>query len=85
MFNDEYSPALKVQPKKETVSKCGIVAVPLIIGGVKAESREFPHMAVIGFGAADDEIDSLAWLCGGSIISESFILTAAHCISHREK
>lgn len=85
MYNTEYSPTLKAQAKKETNSKCRIVAVPLIIGGVKADAREFPHMAVIGFGFDDDKIDSLAWLCGGSVISENYILTAAHCISHREK
>lgn len=35
--------------KKDTNSKCGIVEVPLIIGGTEALEREFPHMASIGF------------------------------------
>lgn len=59
----------------EQVSFCGIVAKPLIVGGENASAREFPHMARIGYG---DE-SNIEWLCGGSLISERFILSAAHC------
>lgn len=48
----------------------------LIVGGIKAEKNEFPHMAAIGYG--NDEIE-ISFRCGGSLISERCVLTAAHC------
>jgi hypothetical protein len=29
---------------KNKVSTCGLVEVPVVVGGVKAGTREFPHM-----------------------------------------
>lgn len=50
-----------------------------IVGGVNAEMDEFPHMAAIGYGRENE----VKWLCGGSLISEKFVLTAAHCLHSR--
>lgn len=48
----------------------------LIVGGTSAGINEFPHQAAIGYPNFNGEIE---FKCGGSLISELFILTAAHC------
>lgn len=49
--------------------------MPLIVGGNRADRTEFPHFAHIGYGSSI----KLEYLCGGSLISELFVMTAAHC------
>uniref|UniRef100_A0A336MGN5 CSON000851 protein n=1 Tax=Culicoides sonorensis TaxID=179676 RepID=A0A336MGN5_CULSO len=49
--------------------------------GVRALKHEFPHAAAIGWYESDTEIK---WACGGSLITEDTILTAAHCTFSRQ-
>ncbi|CAH1374591.1 serine protease snake-like isoform X2 [Tenebrio molitor] len=81
VYSEQDSPLLTRKHKKVSVSECGIVSVPLIIGGTAASDKEFPHMAVIGFGGSPHA--ELSWDCGGSLISDLYILTAAHCLESR--
>lgn len=48
----------------------------LIVGGTKVDRAEFPHMAAIGW---KDRRGSVSFKCGGLLISETFVLTVAHC------
>jgi len=52
--------------------------MPLIVGGQPAQPREFPHMARLG--RRQDQGSRVDWFCGGALISERFVLTAAHCL-----
>ncbi|KAI8426742.1 hypothetical protein MSG28_014439 [Choristoneura fumiferana] len=54
-----------------------------ISDGTPAEPKEFPHMALLGCrNDYNTGIPPLQWVAGGSLISDKFILTAAHVLSH---
>ncbi|KAJ8925738.1 hypothetical protein NQ315_009586 [Exocentrus adspersus] len=63
---------LKLLPEE-----CGLIDTDYKIrGGKAAHLREFPWMAVLAYQTNDGP----KFKCGGSIINEKYILTAAHCI-----
>lgn len=83
VFKKVINPALLIPEDGDdpyiTIKECGFKVIPLVVGGTNATRLEFPHMTAVGFIPEQDVI----WACGGSLISERFVLTAAHCLSHR--
>ncbi|KAK4881826.1 hypothetical protein RN001_005145 [Aquatica leii] len=75
VFEQQFSAGLAGQPI--LVENCALVPIENIVGGVATKPQEFPHMALIGF---DGENNQILWQCGGTLISDEFILTAAHCL-----
>ncbi|XP_066157983.1 venom protease-like [Euwallacea fornicatus] len=65
--------------KRLPMERCGSIITlgNRITVGKKTGLEEFPWMALIAYNSSDTGIE---YRCGGTLIQESFILTAAHCI-----
>lgn len=56
---------------------CGFQITDRLIGGGVTKLSEFPWTALIVYMHADG---STAFYCGGALINEEYVLTAAHCV-----
>ncbi|XP_017004404.2 serine protease grass-like [Drosophila takahashii] len=64
-----------------SVTNCGNKGNPKVSGGGTAKPGEFPWVALLKYKINADR----PFLCGGSLISERHVLTAAHCIISQPK
>ena len=64
---------------------CGIPndnGLARIVNGFPTAHKEYPWMAALhSTGPTRKTKDSLGGFCGGALISDLYVLTAAHCIS----
>ncbi|XP_018562074.1 uncharacterized protein LOC108904131 [Anoplophora glabripennis] len=79
-YERSQSPTLSIIRHYSNTLECDQHRIQLIVGGTLASRREFPHMALIGY-KTDNEV---LWGCGGSVISENFVLTSAHCLKKQQ-
>ncbi|XP_021946176.1 spaetzle-processing enzyme [Folsomia candida] len=68
------------------LDECGLSAIDTslrIVGGKNAEHGAYPWMARIGYQSLDT--GDIEFYCGGTVISNKYILTAAHCSEEVDK
>ncbi|XP_057336037.1 serine protease snake-like [Microplitis mediator] len=71
-----------IQSLNITSKQCINCPMFLISHGQIVEANEFPHMAAIGWIHRLSN-DSIKYLCAGSLISDQWVLTSAHCTHNR--
>ncbi|XP_029171797.1 melanization protease 1-like isoform X2 [Nylanderia fulva] len=79
--SDESLPDVTNHPNLNLLDhqRCGPLTQTRVVGGNKTGVFEYPWMALIAY---DTGKTNPEFRCGGTIISNRFILTAAHCVTN---
>ncbi|KAH8355385.1 hypothetical protein KR084_000720, partial [Drosophila pseudotakahashii] len=59
------------------INENDLTFVVSVVGGMPTRPREFPFMAALGWRSNFDQ--RIYYRCGGALIANNFVLTAAHC------
>jgi len=62
--------------------KCGRIATDRLVGGKEAALSQFPWAVLLAY---RDNVGTVVYGCGGSLISTRYVLTAAHCVKQSKR
>jgi secreted trypsin-like serine protease len=64
------------------LEQCGIANSDRIVGGRNASMGAYPWLALIGYSSKEFKDKGVTFRCGGSVITETYVITAAHCVAN---